>query len=97
MTKSLTKMDIIKAIATSNGYTQNQAADIIDTLMEIIIHSLETGDDVLISGFGKFCVREKNARRGRNPATGESMIIEQRRIVTFQCSDKLMHNFDRTL
>jgi integration host factor subunit alpha len=51
--------------------------------------NLESGDDLLISGFGKFCVREKRQRRGRNPATGEDLILRPRRVVTFKCSGKL--------
>ena len=50
---------------------------------------LEKNEDVLISGFGKFCVKEKNQRRGRNPATGEDLILRGRRVVTFKCSGKL--------
>jgi len=50
---------------------------------------LESGEDVLISGFGKFCVKEKRKRRGRNPATGEDMMLAPRRVVIFRCSGKL--------
>jgi integration host factor subunit alpha len=55
-------------------------------LREIIKHSLESGEDVLISGFGKFTVKEKTQRKGRNPATAEEMILTPRRVVTFKCS-----------
>ena len=89
MAKTLTKIKLVEKIAASNGYTHRQAVDTVETLLEIIKHTLESGEDVLISGFGKFCVREKTARRGRNPATGESAIIEPRRVVTFKCSGKL--------
>ena len=71
------------------GYPRQQTFDIVETLIEIIKRDLEQGNDVLITGFGKFCVRDKKARRGRNPATGESMTITPRRIVTFKCSGKL--------
>jgi integration host factor subunit alpha len=57
--------------------------------LEIIKRTLESGEDVLVSGFGKFCVKTKRERRGRNPATGEDMMLEPRRIVTFNCSRKL--------
>ncbi|MDO3651404.1 HU family DNA-binding protein, partial [Nocardia mangyaensis] len=50
---------------------------------------LEDGEDVLISGFGKFCVKEKKVRKGRNPSTGEVMMLDKRRVVTFKCSGKL--------
>jgi integration host factor subunit alpha len=61
----------------------------VESLIEIIKRSLESGDDVLFSGFGKFCVRAKKERRGRNPKTGEDLMLEPRRVVTFHCSGKL--------
>jgi integration host factor subunit alpha len=61
----------------------------LETLLELIKSNLEKGEDVLISGFGKFCVKAKNQRRGRNPATGADMILDQRRVVTFRCSHLL--------
>ncbi|MFC1887125.1 HU family DNA-binding protein [Thermodesulfobacteriota bacterium] len=51
--------------------------------------SLESGDDSLISGFGKFCVKNKGKRRGRNPATGDDMMLRPRKVVTFKCSGRL--------
>ena len=57
--------------------------------MELIKKSLEFGDDVLISGFGKFCVRNKGERQGRNPATGKDMVLRSRKVVTFRSSKKL--------
>ena len=86
---ALTKANIIENIQNEVGYGKPDSIEIVETLVEIIKHSLERGNDVLISGFGKFCVKEKNARRGRNPATGESMMLEPRRVVTFKCSGKL--------
>jgi integration host factor subunit alpha len=71
------------------GFTKNQAAETVDSLLEIIKSTLASGDDVLISGFGKFCVREKVERRGRNPATGNDMMLSARKVVTFKCSGKL--------
>ena len=86
---SLTKDDIVKALAKENGYHLNQAAELIETLLELIKSELSSGKDVLISGFGKFCAKEKRERRGRNPATGEAMMLEARRVVTFKCSGQL--------
>ena len=57
--------------------------------LEIFKRTLESGEDVMISGFGKLCVKEKKQRRGRNPATGEDMMLEPRRVVTFRCSGQL--------
>ena len=86
---SLTKAEIVNSIQNQLGFPNNQSADIIETLLEIIKRSLESGDDVLISGFGKFCVKEKNERKGRNPATGEDMMLGKRRVVVFKSSGKL--------
>ena len=86
---TLTKSQIIDAIAEQNGFTKKQSTETVETILEIIKSSLESGEDVLISGFGKFCVKEKRERKGRNPATGENMILGPRRVVTFRCSGKL--------
>jgi len=86
---TLTKADIVEAIAKQNGYTINRSFELIETLLEIIKSTLETGEDVLISGFGKFCVNEKKARKGRNPATGETMVLAPRKVITFRCSRQL--------
>jgi integration host factor subunit alpha len=61
----------------------------IETLLELIKFTLASGEDVLISGFGRFCVNEKRQRKGRNPATNEDMILASRRVVTFKCSGQL--------
>ena len=86
---TLTKVHIVDAVAEQNGYPKNQSFEMIETLLEIIKRTLESGEDVLISRFGKFCVQEKHERRGRNPATGEDMMLDPRRIVTFSCSRQL--------
>ena len=86
---TLTKANIVVEVAEQNGYPKNQSFEIIETLLEIVKQTLESGEDVLISGFGKFCVKEKRGRRGRNPATGEDMMLEPKRVVTFRCSRQL--------
>ena len=86
---ALTKVHIINAIAEQNGFTKKQSSETIETILELIKSELASGEDVLISGFGKFCVNEKGERRGRNPATGEDMMLAPRRVVTFKCSGKL--------
>lgn len=86
---TLTKADIVETISEENGYTKNKSFEIVETLLEIIKSSLESGDDVLISGFGKFRVNEKKERRGRNPAAGQPMILAARQVVTFRCSRQL--------
>lgn len=86
---SLTKTEIATKIQDYLGYSQKDAAEILETLLEIIKQTLENGEDVLISGFGKFCVKEKNKRKGRNPATNSEIILPERRVTTFRCSRKL--------
>ena len=86
---ALTKVQIVDSIAAQIGLPKKQCSEIVETLLELIKRSLESGEDVLMSGFGKFCVKEKNARRGRSPATGEAMMLPPRKVVTFKCSGKL--------
>lgn len=86
---ALTKADIFEAVQSELGFSKKQSADIVESLIESIKSTLESGEDVLISGFGKFCVNEKRQRRGRNPATGEDLMLAPRRVVTFKCSGKL--------
>ncbi len=86
---TLTKARIVEAVVETNGYTQKKAFEAVGIMLELIKRTLETGEDVLISGFGKFCVKNKKKRKGRNPATGEDMILAPRNVVTFQCSGKL--------
>jgi integration host factor subunit alpha len=86
---TLTKVKMANEIARQNGFPKRQSVEIVETVLEIIKMTLESGDDVLISSFGKFCVKDKNQRKGRNPATGEDMMLRPRRVVTFRCSGKL--------
>ncbi len=86
---TLTKAKIVDAVHNELGFPKNRSAELIEILLEEIKGTLGKGEDVLISGFGKFCVKEKKERRGRNPATGDDMMLEQRRVVTFRCSHLL--------
>ena len=93
----LTKLDIVESVAKQNGLPKTKSFEIVETLLEIIKKSLESGEDVLISNFGKFCVKMKRERRGRNPATGEDMILAPRRIVTFKWSRKLKDKLNKEI
>jgi integration host factor subunit alpha len=84
-----TKLTIIDKISTKNNQTPSQAKDTLETLLEIIKSTLASGEDVMISGFGKFQVNEKAPRKGRNPVTGKAMMLKERRTVTFKCSGGL--------
>ena len=90
---ALTKNDIVAAVHEL-GFTKKKSVDLIESLLEIIKSALETSEDVLISGFGKFCVKQKGQRRGRNPATGQDLILRERRVVTFKCSGKLRNKIN---
>ena len=90
---ALTKSDIVASIHDL-GLTKKKSVEVIESLLEIIKRSLESSEDVLISGFGKFCVKDKAKRRGRNPATGEDLMLRGRKVVTFKCSGKLRHKID---
>jgi len=85
---ALTKNDIVARV-NDLGFTKKKSIETVESLLEIIKSTLEGGDDVLVSGFGKFCVKEKKKRRGRNPATGSDLILRERKVVTFKCSGKL--------
>ena len=86
---ALTKQTIIEKISTKNNQTPSQAKDTVEALLEIMKSTLASGEDVMISGFGKFQVNKKAPRKGRNPATGKDMILKGRRTVTFRCSSGL--------
>ena len=86
---ALIKADLVESLQQNSGLSKSQSADIVEAILSIIKEKLISGEDVLVSGFGKFQLQDKNARKGRNPATGEDLMLRSRRIVTFKCSGKL--------
>ena len=86
---ALTKADVVQAAQTEIGFTKHKSTELVESFLERIKSELENGEDVLVSGFGKFCVQEKRERRGRNPATGEDLMLAPRKVVTFKCSGNL--------
>ena len=86
---TLTKDHIITSVQNHVGLSKTRSIELVEKLLEIIKETLESGEDVLISGFGKFCVKEKKERIGRNPHTGEDLMLGSRRIVNFKCSSPL--------
>jgi integration host factor subunit alpha len=86
---ALTKTQVVDSVQERIGFSRKKSTELVEQLIEIIKDTIEKGDDVLISGFGKFCVKEKGTRKGRNPATGEDMMLDKRKVVTFKCSSVL--------
>ena len=92
---TLTKKDISDSIYNNCGYSKDRSIKLVESSVEIVKSTLECGEDVLISGFGKFCVKDKRERRGRNPATGGHIMLGSRRLVTFGCSSVLRNKINR--
>ena len=90
---ALTKNNIVEKIHEL-GFTKKKSVDIVESLLELIKNVLEKGDDVLISGFGKFCIKNKKKRKGRNPATGSDLVLRKRKVVIFKCSGKLRNKIN---
>jgi len=86
---ALTKTQIVESIHNETGLPKNKSTEILETFVEIMKKTLASGEDVMISNFGKFCVKEKAERKGRNPATGDDLMLDPRKVVTFTCSGKL--------
>ena len=86
---TLTKASLLKAISDTSNFLNQESISALESLLEIIKRTLASGEDVLISGFGKFCIKEKKQRKGRNPQTGDDMMMDTRRITTFKCSNIL--------
>ncbi|MBA2881690.1 integration host factor subunit alpha [Desulfosalsimonas propionicica] len=91
---ALTKNKIVERV-NDLGFTKKKSVDIVESLLEIIKRSLENDEDVLVSGFGKFCIKQKERRRGRNPATGKDLLLNPRKVVTFKCSGKLRERINK--
>jgi integration host factor subunit alpha len=92
---TLTKAHIAKTIHNHCGFTNDRSAQLVDSLLEILKKTLENGEDVLISGFGKFCVKEKRKRRERNPHTREDLMLAPRKVIVFICSGVLREKVNR--
>jgi len=86
---SLNKDSLAEIISRKYSFSKKKSTELIEDILEIIKQHLAEGEDVLISGFGKFSVIDKRERRGRNPATGNELILGARRVVTFRCSPVL--------
>jgi integration host factor subunit alpha len=84
---ALTKNDLMNAMHERLSFRKCKSLDLLESFLEIMKKTLESGEDIRISGFGKFSVKDKRERRGRNPQSGEDLMLESRRVVTFRCSE----------
>ena len=91
---TLTKDHLVSSIGNRLGISKFESSRILESVLETVKTSLSNGEDVLISGFGKFIVRKKEARRGRNPQTGENLTLDPRRVITFKCSPAMRDNIN---
>ena len=86
----MTKADIIEKVCEEvGGFSKKEAADVVEIVFELMKDTLGEGEMIKLSGFGNFLVRSKNPRPGRNPLTGEQIMIEARRVLTFKPSNVL--------
>ncbi len=92
---ALTKEKIINSVYNQVGLSKTQSRAVVERLFELIKQTLENGEDLLISGFGKFIVKEKSARRGRNPQTTEDLQLRARRVVVFKTSGVLREKINQ--
>jgi integration host factor subunit alpha len=86
---TLTKDDLVNSLNSRLDLPKRKASTLVEAVLDIIKGSLEREEDVLVSGFGKFCVKRKKERRGRNPATGDDLILGSRKVLVFKCSGVL--------
>jgi len=86
---TLTKAQVVNSVHSRLGFPNDRSVELVESLLELMKKTLESGEDVLISGFGRFCVKSKKERRGRNPKNGEDIMLRPRRVVTFRCSGLL--------
>jgi integration host factor subunit alpha len=92
---TLTKANLIRALYNQLGLPKTKATHVVESFIEVIKETLENGENVLITGFGKFYVKEKRERKGRNPQTGNDLMLGERKVVTFKCSGVLRNRINR--
>lgn len=92
---TLTKADLINALYNQLDLPKTRSSKVVESFIEIIKRTLENSEDLLITGFGKFTVKEKRKRKGRNPHTSEDLMLGERKVVTFKCSGVLRNKINR--
>jgi len=90
----MTKADIVEQIQTKIGFSKKECADMLETVFSIMKNTLEAGEKIKIARFGNFELQQKKDRRGRNPHTGEAIIIKARRILSFKPSEILKNEIN---
>lgn len=90
----MTKADIVEKIHTTTGLSKKDSTEMLESVFDIIKSTLESGESIKVSGFGSFVVNQKEARRGRNPQTGEAITIEARKVLTFKPSTILRQSIN---
>ena len=93
--KTLTRADLSEAVQRSVGLSRTESAELVETTLGLISDALVGGENVKLSSFGTFMVRQKNGRMGRNPKTGEEVAISARRVVTFRPGQKLKDRVEK--
>jgi integration host factor subunit alpha len=91
---ALTKEKLISRLQVQVGLTKQESRAVVERVLGIVKDTLAAGEDLLVSGFGKFSVRRKSARRGRNPQTKENLILRARKVVVFKTSGVLRHRIN---
>jgi integration host factor subunit alpha len=91
----MTKADLVESIYEKIGFSKKESADIVELIFDTIKDTLQVGEKIKISGFGNFVVREKRPRMGRNPQTGQEIMISARRVLTFRPSQVLKQALNR--
>ena len=91
---ALTKARIVDSVQDQLGFPRNECVNLVEDLLEIIKRTLGADEDLLVSGFGKFCVKTKKERKGRNPASGEDLMLSKRKVVSFKCSSVLRNRIE---
>jgi integration host factor subunit alpha len=91
----MTKADVVEKIHVKAGFSKKESSELVETVFDIIKATLETGENIKISGFGNFVVKEKKDRRGRNPQTGEVITIASRKVLTYKPSSLLRQALNR--
>ncbi len=92
---ALTKDKLITRLQIQIGVSKQESRQMVDRLLKIMEDTLARGEDLLVSGFGKFSVRQKKARKGRNPRTSEDLILEPRKVLVFRASGVLRRRINK--